>query len=237
MADEYESDFIDKAEEDEDAYVPFCDDEEAGILDTDISPDEFEGSKVYIRIEFSGYDNGHCTYMICGIADEDAFKNYIARVNLKLEAIGGYKFNKETRTAWFDTCEKHGPELTRRISKAFPEVTAYGTDQWDSVYFNIFSGGVSLCDIGKERSVAGFKLDECFEDFGDLRINIAITDKVTGSEVNIGDMIYLYNSVDVETIEEDPTFSRLASLVGHDSRIDEAVEDCRKYHEKEEERG
>ena len=148
--------------------------------------------------------------------------------HLKLEPIGSYKFDKEARTAWFDTCEKHGPELTRQISKAFPEVTAYGTDQWDDTsYIEAYSSGGIDTPLA---SVADFELDECSEDgTGSLRIDVAVIDKATGSKVTIGDLIYCNDWEDVENIEGDDSYSFLTSLVGYDNRIEEAVEDCKKY--------
>lgn len=241
IADEYESDFIDEIKE----LSGNCDDDWEYVEDTEddpfckaVSPDELEDSKIDIREEFSSYDSGHCAYMVCGIVNEDAFEDYLARINLKLEPIGGYKFDKETGTAWFDTCEdtceKYGPELTGAISEKFPEATVYGTDQWESSYVKAYSEGGMNTPL---MSVADFELDKCFEDCGNLRIDVTVIDKATGSKINIGDTVYLYNLIDVENIEEDPTYSYLISLIGYDSRIDEAVEECRRYHEKEEERG
>ena len=233
MADKYESDFKSKMEEGdeedyEEDYDSSGDEEEKDILDMDISPEELKNSKNKIKGDFCCYANGHSAYMVCGITDEDTFEDYIARVNLKLTPIGGYEFDKATKTAQFDTCEKYGPELTQRISKAFPEVTTYGTDQWyDSSYIEAYNSGGIDTPLG---SVADFELDECFEDgTGNLRIDVAVIDKATGSKVTIGDLICFDDWEDVENIEGDDSYIFLTSLVGNDSRIEEAVEECRKY--------
>ena len=87
MADEYEDDFkgymesLKEEKDSEDLEDEECEEDE--ISGEHISPGVLEDSKISMKDEFSGYGNGHCTYMICGIADEKAFEDYIARVNLK----------------------------------------------------------------------------------------------------------------------------------------------------------
>ena len=195
--------------------------------------DKVREARDSIEIEFVGFYNGHSSYMVCGIKDEDTFKDYLAKLSVaEKEPIAGFEYFAETKVAYFDTCEGYA-QLTREISEDFPDATVYGTGQWDIIDVDICKNGQF---VEQKKDCARFTLDECFEDYGNLRIDVKITDKGSGANINIGDLICFDSAEEVNEAEYDDSYVTLTGLLCGDEQaeVETRLNECRNYWEDKE---
>ena len=198
--------------------------------------DSLPGDKVRkvcdsIEIEFACFSNGHSSYMVCGIEDEDTFKDYLAKLSVaENEPIAGFAYFAETKTAYFDTCEGYA-QLTQEISEDYPDAIVYGTGQWDIIDVDIYKNGQF---IEQKKAYAHFALDDAFEDgCGNLRIDVDITDKKTGSVISIGDLICFDSAEEVNEAEYYDSYVALTGLLCGDDQaeVETRLNECRNYWE------
>lgn len=186
-----------------------------------------ERAKKDVQIEFNGYGNGHSEYMVVDV-DRDEFLEYIAKVSLGLlsewdhEPVAGVKFeagNNGVTVAYFSACEKYTPQFNPLIKSAFPKAIVYGFGAWDSCYVEAPEGTYTAT------------LEECFEDAGNLRIDVRITDKLSGCYGMVGDLICFDSTDDVDMAEVDESFSYLNSLLNLNDQadVDRYLNDCWNY--------
>lgn len=184
-------------------------------------------AKKLIKTEFNGYNNGHSGYMVVGVG-RNTFLEWCAKKvidDTELE-IGGLRFEKQNgiNIAYFDTCEK-SPALTDSIAEAFPDATCYGYGQWDSPVISTTS------ETTYETS-----LEECFEDDGNIRIDVKVTDKESGATFCVGDLICFEDLTDIGRRQHNDNYSYLTGLLSSEEMetVEKVIEECKdvmKYNE------
>jgi hypothetical protein len=182
-----------------------------------------EQAKKAVQEEFTGYDNGHSEYMVVGV-DREKFLEWAALKTLDPqfdEIIGNVRFDNGNGivVARFSACEKYSPELNGIIEEAFPDAIVYGFGNWDS------------CIVEAPDGAYEASLDECFEDEGNLRIDVLITDKKSGCTGAVGDLVYFDSVEDVERAEGDETFAYLTNLIDQDELpvVYGKLDECKDY--------
>lgn len=176
--------------------------------------------------EFAGFGNGHASYMVVGVPNKEAMIEW-AEITDQDEPVGGLSFkeNNGLLIARFDTCEKYAPSLVQELSSMMPEAVVYGTGQWDFPYFEVSSqGGMA---IPYETA-----LEECFEDEGNLRLDIKITDHKSGESISLGDLICFDNLEEVENVSENEEYSYLTSFLSPNEmgKVEEVMGDVIAFH-------
>ena len=254
MADAYEGDYhealdeskADEYEEYEDGSYPVTMAEKEMIQESKIRVANyslrFNDVKVIEALNMiekdADFGNGHAGYMVCGIYDEEAFKKYLAALSVT-EKVGicKFKYDKEKETAWFDTYEKYGPGFAEQISIDYAGTTVYGVSMWDDIFDSL-----AICKYGKEvlsKTVhADFSLNSTFEDEGNLRIDVDVTDKNTEAVLAMGDLVCFGSVQDVARFEDGPEYDFVCSyLCQHEKdQVFEQLNACNDYWERENER-
>jgi hypothetical protein len=180
-----------------------------------------------IRQPFNGYGNGHCEYMVVNI-DKDALTERLERYDKSgKECIGGLHFvqGNGITVAYFDTCEKYSPLFGQLLDKDFPDATIYGIGAWQTIIADTYSKG---------SDVFSSQLEECFEDGGNLRIDVKLTDKASGCSITVGDLIDFDTADDVDRRDEHPVYSTLMSYLNayeDFEKVNAELHRCREYHE------
>lgn len=169
-----------------------------------------------IETEWSGYGNGHCTYCIIGVEKERA--KDILRTESQLRVpIGGLKFSQKNgkTIATFDTCEKDLSDLSKAIltdmGREFPDCTCVAVGEWDFPTLMVYTPNKGFLNPFYEQlqDLFDISLDECFFEDGNLRLDVKLTDKATGEDIYVGDLI----CDDVDSILSNDVYSSLTDML------------------------
>lgn len=174
---------------------------------------------------FDGFGNGHSEYVVGGV-DKDKFLTWAAIV-AENEPLAEVKFktgNNGATVVEFTTCERY-PGLVGEITYAFSGAVVYGMGMWDTPEFVLSDG----CEYTAD-------LEECFEDEGNLRIDVKLTDKKYGCTAVTGELIVFDTLEEVEDREDYGAYEHFVGFLKGNSealsKVDAAIEECRAYHRK-----
>ncbi len=186
--------------------------------------------------EFAGFNNGHSEYMIKGVT-LDEFLDFAEKSD---ELIGGVQ--KGNGVIYFTMCEKGYPEYTDVVAAAFPDAMVYGTAAWDGAILVCISSArgidTSIHEYKREELPFTVSVDECFDDEGNIRIDLQATDKETGDSIYYGDLFCFDSAEEVRSFKDDEDCKEMLKWCPElEYQLDEAIEGAIRWHEKRSDNG
>ena len=170
-----------------------------------------------VQQDWAGYNNGHSAYMVVGV-DKEKFLDWAVQHHNEVHGVR-FENGNDVTVARFDTAENI-PSMVPILERSFPNALVYGCGQWDDPCIMTHSNRYTT------------KLERCFEDCGNLRIDVRVKDMKSGCNQFVGDLICFYSLDEVERATEDAVFKQLMSLINPIEKkvVYAALDECRKYY-------